>query len=287
MTAQNIPYLLLSVVLSTGRNITSKKTAVDIADKATFFFSQGLLFLSSAVLLILADPHAFNTVSGITCIYGMIYGVLLIISQWMYTISLKNGSTSVCTIIYSLGFILPTVSGALFWNEAFTVTHFFGLTAALAVILLTFKKGSREIQNTKTYLPFIFLAMLASGGLGIMQKVQQTSHATNEKSVFLIIAFSLACASSFIARLLCGGMVQSKAQNILYPVLTGICFGGANLCNTVLAGRMKSAIFFPAQNISTILLSTILGILLFKERPTKKTVCVLLFGILTVVIFSI
>ena len=73
----------------------------------------------------------------------------------------------------------------------------------------------------------------------------------------------------------------------LNPAITGLCFGGANLLNTILAGRMKSAVFFPLQNISTILLSTLLGTLIFKEKITAKTAVIILLGALTVVVFSL
>lgn len=69
--------------------------------------------------------------------------------------------------------------------------------------------------------------------------------------------------------------------------MTGVCFGGANLFNTILAGKMKSAVFFPLQNISTILLTTLLGIVLFKEKITKKTALILSLGILVILLFSI
>ena len=110
--------------------------------------------------------------------------------------------------------------------------------------------------------------MFSSGGLGIMQKVQQSSAAANEKGAFLFVAFCFAFCCSFAAFLLSHEKTGFPVQRTLYPALTGLCFGGANLCNTILAGKMKSAVFFPLQNISTILFTTLLGIFLFKEKLT-------------------
>ncbi|MBQ7799829.1 MAG: hypothetical protein IJ370_04995 [Oscillospiraceae bacterium] len=284
---ENILYLLASVSLTATRNITSKKTAAASKDLSQFFFSQSVLFLSAALLLIFLNPAAFVKISGVTVIYGVIYGVLLILSQWMFTLALKRGSTSICSVVYSLGFILPTISGTLFWGEPFTLLNLIGLILAISVIFLTVKRGEGDKKAGGGFAAFILIAMVASGGLGIMQKLQQTCPAKDERSLFLIIAFGFAFLGSALAYLLSKKEARPQASLIIYPAITGLCFGGANLLNTILAGRMKSAVFFPLQNISTILLSTLLGILIFKEKLTAKTAVIILLGASTVVIFSL
>lgn len=283
---KNILYLLLSVSLSAGRNIATKKTAMDNGVKSQFFLSQSLLFGSATVLFFIFAIKGLTSVSTQTITYGVIYGVLLILSQWMFTLSLKSGATAICSVIYSLGFILPTVSGALFWDEPFTFIYFLGIIIAVIVILLAAKKDDKKQKAKTTFVPFIIVAMLSSGGLGIMQKVQQNGDAAKEKSVFLFIAFLLAFVCSFVSFLVCRNKVSFEIKKAVYPAFTGLCFGGANLCNTILAGRMDSAVFFPIQNISTILCTTLLGLLLFKEKITKRTLLILSLGVVIILIFT-
>lgn len=281
-----LPYLLLSVFLSAGRNITSKKTAADAKDNSLFFLSQTVLLGCAALLLVIFNLGTAASISTLTVIYGIIYGILLILSQWCFTLALRFGSTSICSVIYSMGFVLPTVSGALFWHENFTLLNLIGLVIVIAVILLSAKKQDSAAKSN-AFIPFIIAAMTASGGLGIMQKVQQTSKYAEQQSAFLIISFIFAEAISLVALLIQRTKRKPKFSCITYPAVTGICFGGANLCNTILAGMLSSAVFFPVQNISTILLSTLLGIILFKEKLTAKAVVILLLGITAVIIFSI
>lgn len=284
----NLLYLVLSVSLSAGRNITSKKTAADSNKKSQFFLSQTVLFASAALLLLAFGIKNFVSVSAITLFYGMIYGVLLILSQWMFTIALKSGNTSVCSVVYSLGFILPTISGTLFWNETLTLLNIIGIFVAVIIILLTAKKGETEQgKRNRSFIWYILIAMISSGGLGIMQKVQQSSTVADEKETFLLIAFTFAFCCSLIAFLLYRERQIFSVRKTLSPAFTGLCFGGANLCNTVLAGKMKSSVFFPLQNISTILFTTLLGIFIFKEKLTPKTTVILILGIAVIVLFSI
>lgn len=287
MTSENLLYLLLSVSLTSGRNIASKKTAADNNTTSHFFFSQAMLFLSAALLLITFSITSFSAVSTTTLIYGIIYGALLISSQWMFTLALKKGSTSICSVIYSLGFIIPTVSGACFWDEEFTPTDLLGLILALITIMFTVIGKKKDTKNSKGFLLPIIIAMLSSGGLGIMQKVQQGSAFANERNEFLTIAFALAFLASIIGFFACKTKAKIKKRNVIFPSLAGACFGGANVFNTILTGRIKSAAFFPLQNISVILLSTVLSIVLFKEKLSLKNIMIIILGAITVIVFSI
>lgn len=231
--------------------------------------SQTVLLGCAALLLVIFNLGTAASISTLTVIYGIIYGILLILSQWCFTLALRLGSTSICSVIYSMGFVLPTVSGALFWHENFTLLNLIRLVIVIAVILLSAKKQDSAAKSN-AFIPFIIAAMTASGGLGIMQKVQQTSKYAEQKSAFLIISFIFAAAISLVALLIQRTKTKPKFSCITYPAVTGICFGGTNLCNTILAGMLSSAVFFPVQNISTILLSTLLGIIFFKEKLTAK-----------------
>jgi len=283
---ENLLFLILSVSLSAGRNIASKKTAGVSSQKSHFFLSQSILFGCAALLLFPFGIQDLFVGSASTLMYGLIYGILLILSQWMFTLSLKSGNTSVCSVVYSLGFLLPTISGTLFWNETLTLSHGVGILIAVIIILLTAHKSETEQgKQSKAFLFCILTAMVSSGGLGIMQKIQQSSETANEKGCFLLIAFFLAFSCSLFAFLLSRDRAVLCGKKALYPALTGLCFGGANLCNTILAGKMKSAAFFPLQNIATILLSTLLGIALFKEKPTLKTITILILGITVIFLF--
>ncbi len=282
----NLPLLLLSVALSSTRNITSKLTATASNEKSQFYFSQAILFSVAAVLIVSTRLRTLETALW-TVVLGVVYGILLILSQWMLTIALGLGNTSVCSVVYSFGFIIPTVSGYLFWSEQFTVFQGIGLMAALFAILLTVKKENDGIFGGKKFVLTILTATVASGGLGIMQKVQQASSVANQESMFLTVAFTVAFAVSFLAFLLIRPKSKPQLKYAVSPTVTGICFGGANLCNTLLAGRLPSAVFFPTQNILTILLSSTAGIIFFKEKLTAKTVLIIIVGIFAVILFSI
>ena len=81
-----MPFLLLglSVVLSTGRNLFSKKLSDIRFGTRAFFLCQSVLFLCGAVSLVLFGKILFGSIAPITFIYAIIYGLLLMLAQWFY-----------------------------------------------------------------------------------------------------------------------------------------------------------------------------------------------------------
>lgn len=282
---ENALYLTASILLSSSRNLLSKKTALTSNKASLFFLLQTILFLSSTLIVLVFGRVTFIGVATQTFVYGVIYGVLLILSQWMLTLSLRVGNVGVCTVIYSLGFLLPTLSGAVFFNETFTLINGVGLVLAVAVILLNVKKQKSAQTDKKHFTYLIIIAMLSSGGLGIMQKVQQNSFAKHQKGTFLFVAFTFAFLFSLLFYLFSKNKTAPELKTVLVSLSTGLCFGGANFCNTFLAGRMSSAVFFPLQNISTIVVSAVLGIIIFKEKITPKTAITILLGVAVILFF--
>ena len=285
---ENLPFLALTVCLGTGRNIVSKKVALSATDNKKFFFSQLVMFLISGLVIAVVEGVKLSGVSPVIWLYAVLYGLALIGSQWMYTLSLRYGRASLCSMIYAFGFIFPTMLGVVAWGEQLTVFKVLGLILVFAVIVLSSGvKAEDGKASGKLYLVALLMAMLASGALGILQQVQQRSGFAEQRGAFLLIAFVIAAMGSLIAWLVCPGKTEKTGMRCgLYSVITGACFGGANILNTMLAGRMESTVFFPVQNIGCVLLSTLCSILFFKEKMTPRVVALLVLGIAAVLLLS-
>ena len=279
----------LSVVLSTGRNLFSKNLSDVQFGTKPFFLCQCALFLCGGAALVLFGNISFGVVAYQTLIYAAVYAILLIFAQWFYTAALAKGNTALCSTVYSLGFILPTLSGAILWAEAFSFLDLLGIMCAISAVIISGLK-LQAIEQTGKYYYFIplVIAMLASGGLGIVQKLQQKSAHAEQKSIFLLIAFTLAAVISFIFSLFAKkqGDPPFRRGKLAVASCIGVCFGCCNLLNTTLAGLLDSAIFFPTLNIGVILLSMICGVIFFKERITKKEITVLILGGVSILLLN-
>ncbi len=279
--------LFLSVFLSTMRNIFSKEISDAAYKSKQFFFNQALIFGTGSIILAVSNlPIAY--VSAEAVFYAMIYGVLLISAQYCYTSALSTGNVGICSTVYSLGFIFPTLSGSIFWNETLDVYNIIGVLLVFLIIVLCGMQKGRGVQNkTQKFLLPLIVAMLSSGGLGIVQKFQQNSPCSNEKGAFLVLAFSLACIISllfcFISK---NGSIGKDRKKIAAASGIGEAFSLSNLFNTILAGRLDSAVFFPILNVFTILFSMLSGFVLYREKLTKKDAVILLLGFTAIILIG-
>ena len=85
-------------------------------------------------------------------------------------------------------------------------------------------------------------------------------------------------------------LVPIAILNLILGVVVagvGLFFGCCNLLNTILAGRLDSAIFFPSLNIGVILLTLLCSIVFYKEKIKKNDVLVLLLGSASILLLNI
>lgn len=286
-----MPYILLgfSIVLSVGRNILSKNLSDIRFGTRAFFACQSLLFACGCLALSIFGQISFENIAPKTLLYAFLYGLLLILAQWFYTAALRKGSTSLCSTVYSLGFILPTLSGALIWSERLSFLDILGIICAIAAVVVSgIKPGADQCEKKSLYFLPLIIAMLASGGLGIVQKMQQKSNVAAQKPIFLAIAFLLASTISLVFALLSKEQSEGKLSKskLVAASCVGIFFGCCNLLNTSLAGMLDSAIFFPTLNLGVILLSMLCGFIFFKEKLAKRDVYILGLGVAAILLLN-
>ena len=283
-------FLGLSIILSSVRNILSKGISDVKFGTKQFFLTQACIFLCGSLVLILVANQNFERPSLPTLFYSTLYGILLLSAQYCYTSALKKGNIGICSTVYSLGFIFPTLSGNLFWNERLTGLNIIGILMVIPTIIISGMPSSKNGQhkNINTYIIPLMSAMLSSGGLGIMQKVQQNSHYPEQKNFFVISAFALAGIISFLISLFAKREPQIKiGRKLIFGSGIGVAFGLCNLLNTILAGQLDSAVFFPVLNIGTIFFSIVAGIIFYKEKISRNDLIIFLLGIISILFITI
>ena len=285
--------LMLSATLASARNVMVKGFANFEIKSREFFAGQATIFGAGSIVLLFVNLFKFDGISTFTVLFALVYGSLLICAQWCYTLALMQGKTAICVTVYSFGFVVPTLSGAIFWDEKLSVFTILGILTVFPVLIISGTKKKEEKSTSGMYILYITLALLASGGLGIVQKIQQKSAFAYQKSSFLTLAFLLAAVMSLCAVLLARKASESRnerafsSKKLGIASCVGLLFASCNLLNTSLAGMLDSAIFFPTLNIGVILLSTVCGALLLKEKITRRDVAVLIIGSASILLLNI
>ena len=133
--------LALSIVCSTARAVFSKKLGALSDGRRGFYLTQAVLFAVAAAVLLTLNVRSIARPSQTAVLLAVAYGVLTVLSQWMYTLSLTRCPVSVCAMVYSFGFILPTVFGTVVWREPVNAFKIVSILLCIGTIFLAMAAG--------------------------------------------------------------------------------------------------------------------------------------------------
>ena len=184
-------------------------------------------------------------------------------------------------LITTSSMIIPTLSG-VFFGETFSLPRLCVVFVMILFIYLSMDKGS-DMRLNKLWLIYCLLAFVFQGGIGVLQKIHQSSLHKNETGVFLLTAFICSLIYSCIRTKKSFSELNFSKKHLCFALLCGICTFGMNYLNLKLSGILPSQLFFPIINGSAIILSSVASVLIFKEKLSKKQLIGLCGGMISLV----
>ena len=164
-----------------------------------------------------------------------------------------------------LGLLVTMVVSVCLYGEIPGVWESLGfLLAVFAIILINYRKESGTVSSK-----FSLIWLLLCGGMAdAMSKIFEESGIPGMGDPFLFFTFATAL-------LLCGIYMVLKGQRIGKPeVLFGLMIGIPNFYSSRFLlgalGKLPAVIVYPVYSVGTILVVTLTGLLLFRERLSKR-----------------
>lgn len=269
-------YIMLGLsVLSNGAyntccNLLGKNAKKGLADVCRLnMMIYAVISLIILVMIIIGK----ETISAFTLIYGIIFGIVTSISGIFKFKALSSGEMSFTVIFISASMMIPAFLGALFWNESLSLQKVIGTLIIIAASYFASAHGRKKFE--RGWLIYCILAFLSMGAIGLIQKLQRNSNYSSEANSFLFVAFITAFILCFVLT-----VILSKKENFSFklPIKRDLvctlsagsllCF--SNIVNLYLAGVLQSVLLFPVQNGGSTVLSIVIAIVIFHEKPTKR-----------------
>lgn len=189
---------------------------------------------------------------------GIFYGVGLFL--WMVAISRSGLGTSTAAMRISV--VWPTLLSIALFGEIPSVSQGTGIALTLIAIGLMTKANWGSGNGGWPWLVAVFLV---TGGIGVLLKIFIELGHGQERMAFLALAFSAAAVLSW------GAMLVKKAPIRGGDVLRGVMFGAGNmLTNASLLKALEDlpgTVAFPLNNSGVIVLTALMGVVLWKEQP--------------------
>jgi len=186
-----------------------------------------------------------------------------------------------------LSLIIPLLAAWLLFNENFNAYKIIGIAIALPALLLILFKSDNNTGNKWLYPGVVFL------GFGIIDVIFKLIIST--QTLMLVTSLLLVFCGAGIVSLLIViyDIVKNKSRIRGINFIFGLLVGFFNFCNILFymfslkAFPDNPSTVFAGMNIGVILLGTLAGILIFKEKLSRNNYLGLILALVAIVFITL
>ncbi|USD25297.1 GRP family sugar transporter [Flagellimonas marinaquae] len=284
-------YLALSVLSSTWIFVVFK--LYDVYKVQTLIAIIVNYFTACSVGLLLYDqPLEIQQILGASWIWGPIFmGVLFITIFNLMAKTSQVAGVSVASVATKMSLVIPVLLGVLLYREQLSAFETIGILLALAAVYLVSGKG-KGIHVDHKHLILPILVFLGSGVIDSSIKYFEEEHLSDpEIPIFSSMIFGFAALSGLVFIAIRPNKKEMKLN--MKNVLGGVALGIPNyfsiyfLIRALRSDLLGSAAIFTINNVAIVMLSTLIGILLFKEKLTPKNWAGVALSVLSIILVAL
>ena len=201
----------------------------------------------------------------VTAAMGGVNGALYLAGFLLLQYNTRKSGVVLSSVFMKLGLLVPMILSVFLFAEIPTWLQWVGFVLAVgAIVLINYEKGTSFFGAR---LPLV-LMLLAGGGGDAMSKVFAVYGPVAYEDLFLFYTF----VSAFLLCLVL--ILRKKERPDKYAVIFGVLVGIPNFFSAkfllMALGRLPAVIVYPTYSVATILVVTLAGVCLFKERLRKS-----------------
>ena len=278
-------FVILSVICSVSVGIflkVAKRFHLNVFQIITFNYF-------SALLLTYLTFQPELTFKEKTIPYSLFIGlaILLPIVFLIQAKSIKEVGIVKTDIAQRLSLFIPLTASYFLFNETFSQLKIIGFIIGFSAIFFTLNKKSESKSDNWVY---PLLVLLGFGIIDILfKKIAAFKDFNFTTSLFIIF-----CGAFIISILfLIGKILVQKEKLESKNVLWGLALGILNFGNILFYLKAHKALsenpstVFAGMNMGVIILGSLAGILLFKEKMTKWNYFGVLLAIISIIIITL
>lgn len=270
-------YLVLCVLFSSVLYVIFKyfqKYNVNIlqAIVVNYFIAAALgLYISRTPLTLrkLQEADWVPSVLIMGFLFIAIFNVMALTSQ-------RNG-LSVASVSGKMSLVIPVIYGIIVYNETAGWVKITGIAIALLAVYFTSTKSKKAAKTATSAVNYLFPALLfiGSGIIDTLMKHIEISYMQPELEP--LISASIFTVAFFLGLIMVIYQYAKKGTRFQFKsVVGGIILGIPNYFSIVMLFKalgtkgMEASIVYPLNHVGTVLVTTIFGLALFKEKVSLR-----------------
>lgn len=224
--------------------------------------------------------------------YGAIFlGAMFVSIFFVMAITAQKNGISVASISGKMSVVIPIFFGVLLYDESINLLKIAGIIIALiAVYLASIKEGENDVK--KGQLLFPMLLFVGSGIIDTSLKyIEEQFVPVEEVAVFSGSLFAIA---AFFGSVLLGIKALKKRDSFGFKnIIAGIILGVPNyysivfLIKALQTDGFESSTLFTLNNVAIVIVSSIVGLILFRERFSNKNKIGVFLAIIGIILVSL
>ncbi len=241
-----------------------------------FYFYEGSVPLSSVP----KKPWFWGT---------FMLGALFILVFNLMAATAQKVGVSVASVATKMSLVIPVVFGVFAYQETLGPLKILGIILALGAVYFASVKSSTSINGNTLLLPI--LVFIGSGLIDTSLKyLQEVYIAEKEYALFSALVFGSAGAIGLLLILLRG--IRTSLSINLKNMVGGVVLGIPNyfsiyfLLKALQNDTLNSASVFTINNVAIVMVSTCLGIVLFKESVSPKNWGGIVLAVISIILVA-
>ena len=221
----------------------------------------------------------------------LLLGFLFIVVFNLMAKTSQTVGVSVASVATKMSLVVPVIFGVLVYKETLGFLKVGGILMALAAVYFASIK-KREVSFKRSDLILPILVFLGSGIIDTSIKYVQEVHITEEE--FPLFSATVFAAAAFVGLVfIIYKALKSQLKINFKNILGGIALGIPNyfsiyyLLRALQNPSLNSASVFTINNVAIVMLSTLLGIILFKEQISPKNWGGIILAIISITLVAL
>ncbi len=280
-------YLVLSIICSVTVGIIlkiSKRYPVCITQIVAWNY---VAAIALCYFVFMPDVSAIDKNSPWEIYVGL--SVLLPSIFLFLALSIKHMGIVKTDVAQRLSLFIPILAAWFIFKEEFNLWKIIGLIVGFPAILLILNKKNDEDNSSSNWL-YPALVLLGFGIIDVLFKqIVLHSSLRDTTSLFIVFCGALIIACLYVLYDILFKKNSLKTLNVGFGLLVGL-FNFCNILFYLLAHKAFSenpSTVFAAMNMGVIVVGSLAGILIFKEKVTRQNYIGLLLALLAIVFITI
>lgn len=284
-------YLLLSILSSTLIFVIFKiinQKSLPIANIiAINYFTASIIGQTQG----LTNP--INAIDQTWFPFALFIGILFIIFFFIISYSSKIVGITKTTVASKMSVIIPILFSILYFQENLNFYKILGISLALFGVFFTIHKKSES--SSKINISHILVPLILFIGMGlndsILKYTQEIYISPESNAFFSSTLFGVSAIAGLIYTLTNKERIlgYKDYRVYIYGTLLGMVnFGSIYfLIGSLNTNVFDSSIIFGINNVGIVILSVLLGIIIFKEKITQINIFGIICSVIAIVALSI